>query len=84
MRELVTLRMRPSREGKSFRQRREELMNTTRRNIDFANMTVEVSPKKDCDDILGPGHYRIGVWVLAGGSLHRNPTVARPLPTAAR
>ena len=30
--------------------RRGELMNTTWRDIDFANMTVEVSPKKDCDD----------------------------------
>jgi integrase len=30
--------------------RRGELMNTTWRGIDFANMTVEVSPKKDCDD----------------------------------
>jgi integrase len=30
--------------------RRGELMNTTWRDIDFANMTVEVSPKKDGDD----------------------------------
>ncbi len=30
--------------------RRGELMNTTWRDIDFANMTVEVSPKKDCQD----------------------------------
>ncbi len=30
--------------------RRGELMNTTWRDIDFANMTIEVSPKKDCDD----------------------------------
>jgi integrase len=30
--------------------RRGELMNTTWRDIDFANMTVEVAPKKDRDD----------------------------------
>ncbi|MCI0484390.1 MAG: tyrosine-type recombinase/integrase, partial [candidate division NC10 bacterium] len=30
--------------------RRGELMNATWRDIDFANMTVEVCPKKDCDD----------------------------------
>jgi integrase len=30
--------------------RRGELMNTTWRDIDFANMTVEVSPKKGCQD----------------------------------
>jgi integrase len=30
--------------------RRGELMNTTWRDIDFATMTVEVSPKKDCHD----------------------------------
>jgi integrase len=30
--------------------RRGELMNTTWRDIDFANMTVEVSPKKDRHD----------------------------------
>ena len=30
--------------------RRGELMNITWRNIDFANMTIEVSPKKDRDD----------------------------------
>jgi integrase len=30
--------------------RRGELMNTTWRDIDFANMTVEVSPKRDCPD----------------------------------
>jgi integrase len=30
--------------------RRGELMNTTWRDIDFANMTIDVSPKKDCED----------------------------------
>ncbi|MEN6424974.1 MAG: site-specific integrase [Phycisphaerales bacterium] len=30
--------------------RRGELMNTTWRDVDFANMTVEVSPKKDCNN----------------------------------
>ena len=31
--------------------RRGELMNTMWRDIDFANMTIDVSPKKDCEDI---------------------------------
>jgi integrase len=30
--------------------RRGELMNTTWRDIDFANMTIDVSPKKDCEN----------------------------------
>jgi integrase len=34
--------------------RRGELMNATWRDIDFANMTVDVSPKKDCDPSSTP------------------------------
>jgi integrase len=48
--------------------RRGELMNTTWRNIDFANMTVEVSPKKD----------RAGTW-----EWHIKDTDRRTLPLTA-
>jgi integrase len=48
--------------------RRGELMNTTWRNIDFANMTVDVSPKKD----------RIDAW-----EWHIKDTDRRTLPLTA-
>jgi integrase len=48
--------------------RRGELMNVTWRDIDFANMTVEVCPKKDCD----------GTW-----EWHIKDTDRRTLPLTA-